>query len=59
MLENLLDQVALALERALLERESREFAAVRERDRIRSALLASIGQDLAPALKSIGSSYAS
>ena len=56
LLDNLLDQVALALERALLERESREFAAVRERDRIRSALLASIGQDLAPALKSIGSS---
>jgi two-component system sensor histidine kinase KdpD len=55
LLGSLLDQVALALERARLERESREFAALRERDRIRSALLASIGQDLMPALKSIGS----
>jgi len=53
LLGNLLDQLALALERARLERESREFAAVRERDRIRSTLLASIGQDLTPALKSI------
>ena len=55
LLGNLLDQIALALERARLERESREFAAVRERDRTRSALLASIGQDLTPALKSLGS----
>jgi two-component system sensor histidine kinase KdpD len=54
LLGSLLDQVALALERARLERESREFAAVRERDRIRSTLLASIGQDLTPALKAIG-----
>jgi len=54
LLTSLLDQLALALERARLEREARDFAAVRERDRIRSALLASIGQDLMPALKSIG-----
>jgi two-component system sensor histidine kinase KdpD len=54
LLGNLLDQVALALERARLERETQEFAAVRERDRIRSALLASIGQDLTPSLKAIG-----
>lgn len=54
LLGNLLDQVALALERARLEREAREFAAVRERDRIRSALLASIGQDLTPSLRAIG-----
>jgi two-component system sensor histidine kinase KdpD len=54
LLASLLDQVALALERARLEREARDFAAVRERDRIRSALLASIGQDLMPALRSIG-----
>lgn len=53
LLTSLLDQVALALERARLEREARDFAAVRERDRIRSALLASIGQDLMPALKSV------
>ncbi|HKU92086.1 MAG TPA: DUF4118 domain-containing protein, partial [Sphingomicrobium sp.] len=54
LLTSLLDQVALALERARLEREARDFAAVRERDRIRSALLASIGEDLMPALKSVG-----
>ena len=53
LLNSLLDQVALALERARLEREARDFAAVRERDRIRAALLASIGQDLMPALKSV------
>ena len=54
LLENLLDQVALALERARLEQEARDFAAVRERDRIRSTLLASIGDDMTPALKAIG-----
>ena len=54
LLENLLDQVALALERARLEQEARDFAAVRERDRIRSTLLASIGEDMTPALKAIG-----
>jgi two-component system sensor histidine kinase KdpD len=53
LLHNLLDQVALALERARLEAEAREFAALRERDRIRSALLSSIGRDLRPPLKSI------
>ncbi|MDP9421303.1 MAG: DUF4118 domain-containing protein [Pseudomonadota bacterium] len=53
LLGNLLDQVALALVRARLEREAREFAAQRERDRIRSALLASIGQDVKPRLTAI------
>jgi two-component system sensor histidine kinase KdpD len=53
LLRSLLDQIALALERARLEREAREFAALRERDRIRSALLASMGQDLRPRLKII------
>ena len=53
LLRNLLDQVALALVRARLEREAREFAAQRERDRIRSALLASIGQDVKPRLTAI------
>lgn len=53
LLENLLDQVALALERARLESEAREFAALRERDRLRSALLMSIGQDVKPRLNSI------
>lgn len=53
LLRNLLDQVALALERARLEREAREFAAVRERDTLRAALLASIGEDLKPRLNAI------
>ena len=53
LLETLLDQVALASERARLENEARHFAAVRERDRIRSALLSSIGDDLSPRLGKI------
>lgn len=53
LLDSLLDQVALALERARLEREAREFTAVRERDRLRSALLASIGEDVKPRLNAI------
>src|SRR5205814_87934 len=55
LLTSLLDQVALALERARLESEAREFAATRERDRLRAALLSSIGQDLRPRLTAIGS----
>lgn len=50
---NLLDQVALALERARLEREAREVAALRERDGLRSALLASIGDDVKPRINAI------
>lgn len=53
LLGNLLDQVALALERARLEREAREVAALRERDALRSALLASIGEDVKPRLNAI------
>lgn len=53
LLDNLLDQVALALERGRLEGEAREFARVRERDQVRSALLSSIGQDLSPPLAAI------
>lgn len=55
LLANLLDQVALALERARAEAQAREFAGLRERDRLRSALLASIGQDLKPPLAAIES----
>jgi len=55
LLGNLLDQVALALERARLEREAREFAALRERDRLRAVLLASIGEDVKPRLTAIAS----
>lgn len=46
LLANLLDQLALGLERARLDKQAREFAALRERDRLRSALLSSIGEDL-------------
>lgn len=53
LLGNLLDQVALALERARLEREARDVAALRERDALRSALLASIGEDVKPRLNAI------
>lgn len=53
LLDNLLDQVALALERGRLESEAREFARLRERDQVRSVLLSSIGEDLAPRLKAI------
>lgn len=53
LLTNLLDQVALALERARLEAEAREFISTRERERLRSALISSIGQDLKPRLAAI------
>ena len=53
LLLNLLDQVALAFERTRLECEAREFATARERDKIRAALLSSIGQDIKPLLTSI------
>lgn len=53
LLGSLLDQIALALERARLEAEAREFAALRDRDREQSALLSSIGQDVRPRLKTI------
>lgn len=53
LLDNLFDQVALALERARLETQSREFAAVRERDRGRSVLLSTIAQDIGPRLSAI------
>jgi K+-sensing histidine kinase KdpD len=53
LLESLLDQVTLALERARLEQGARAFAALRERDRLRAALLASIGEDVKPRLNAI------
>lgn len=53
LLANLLDQTALALERAGLEAEAREAAALRERDRMRAVLLASIGNDVKPGLLAI------
>jgi two-component system sensor histidine kinase KdpD len=53
LLDNLLDQVALALERGRLEVEAREFARVRERDQVRSVLISTIGEDLKRPLKAI------
>ena len=53
LLTNLLDQVALALDRARIEREARNLAGLRERDRVRSTLLSSIGADLKPRLSAI------
>lgn len=53
LLDNLIDQVALALDRARLERDALEFARVREADRTRSVLLSSIGEDIEPRLSMI------
>lgn len=53
LLESLLDQIALALARAKAEGKARELAALHERDRMRDALLASIGEDFKPGLNAI------
>jgi len=54
LLSSLLDQMALALERARLESGTRGFAAIRDRDRVRASLLSSIAQDMTPRLTAIG-----
>ncbi|MFL6765441.1 MAG: DUF4118 domain-containing protein [Sphingomicrobium sp.] len=53
LLSNLLDQLALALERARGEADRREVSSLRERDRLRSALLSSVGHDLRTPLTAI------
>lgn len=53
LLANLLDQLALALERALAEADRREVSALRDRDRLRGALLSSVGHDLRTPLTAI------
>jgi two-component system sensor histidine kinase KdpD len=58
LLDSLVDQMALALERARLDAEALEFAAVRERDRTRSALLSTIGQDIGPHLSAMATAVA-
>jgi DNA-binding winged helix-turn-helix (wHTH) protein len=58
LLASLLDQMALALERARLEAETRKFSAVREQDQMRSALLSSIGQDLKAPLSALAGAAA-
>jgi two-component system sensor histidine kinase KdpD len=55
LLDNLLDQLALALERERLGREARSFAETRDRDRLRESLLSSIAEELKPRLAAIGS----
>jgi two-component system sensor histidine kinase KdpD len=55
LLDSLVDQVALALERARLEAEAQDFERLREGDRVRSVLLSSIGQDLEPRLAAMSS----
>jgi two-component system sensor histidine kinase KdpD len=58
LLDNLLDQLALALERSRLENEAGEFVRSRERDQVRSTLLSSIGLDLAPPIRTIADTVA-
>lgn len=58
LLTNLLDQVALALERSALEAEVRDLDRFRERDRLREALLSSVGHDLRTPLTGIAAAAA-
>ena len=53
LLRSLLDQLALALERVRAERDRHEVGSLRERDRLRSALLSSVGHDLRTPLTAI------
>jgi two-component system sensor histidine kinase KdpD len=53
LLGSLADQTALALERLRLEAEMRDVEGVRTRDRLRSALLSSVGHDLRTPLTSV------
>lgn len=52
---SLIDQMALALERARLDAATRESAEVRAREHLRSAFLASIGEDVKPRLRTLHS----
>jgi len=53
LLMNLLDQAALAIERARLTDEMRDMAQLKERDRLRAALLSSVSHDLRTPLTAI------
>lgn len=53
MLEALLDQAAVAIERAKLDREMQESRVLAETDKLRSALLSSLSHDLRTPLTSI------
>ena len=50
---SLIEQAALVLERLRLEHEMRDVGAVRERDRLRSALLSSVSHDLRTPLTAV------
>lgn len=54
LLDSLLDQVALALERASLEAAARDTVRFKERDQLRSRLVAAIGEELKPRLNAMG-----
>ena len=58
LLMSLLDQATLALERMRLGEEMREVADLRERDRLRAALLSSVSHDLRTPLTAILGSIA-
>ncbi len=53
LLMGLLDQAGVALDRLRLEGEARRVAGVEERDRLRAALLSSVGHDLRTPLTAI------
>lgn len=53
LLASLLDQTALAHERLVLEEEARQVGTLRERDRLRGALLGSIAHDLKTPLTAV------
>ncbi|HEY0271448.1 MAG TPA: DUF4118 domain-containing protein, partial [Sphingomonas sp.] len=53
LLASLIDQASLALARSALERETRDIAHLKERDRLREALLSSVGHDLRTPLTAI------
>lgn len=53
LLASLIDQTALAHERLVLEDEARQVGTLRERDRLRGALLGSIAHDLRTPLTSV------
>jgi two-component system sensor histidine kinase KdpD len=53
LLASLLDQLALSLDRVRLEAEMRALDGIRERDRLRGALLSSVGHDLRTPLTAI------
>lgn len=53
LLDSLLDQVALALARASLENAARDAVRLKERDKLRSRLVAAIGGELKPRINAM------